>query len=333
MKTYKLSIVFFAFIFISVLVYWFSVNMKSAAPEFTQSQVFANSVHELPSAIKQPKRASALFESVVGTKREHAETKLVVDSAERLAWARDAVHSGDPAKKLQALQLLINIAPAEATEILRALILRLKTDPAAVQLLTHGIMGMANAKNYLLDRDLKYIFETSDGELKKKSAMILAARGDESFVKNYIELISVNLQNESAYERAKTLREMLTLGSISVVPYALSSLTDPDAHVKFDALTLLAQLGNKNNISDVAVLLKDEDQFVSQQAQQTMDVLRERNVDEQSALSKGFAPLEKYAEGFIPGEEEGADKNTEVNEEGHIEQPYLNEVWSPLNMR
>lgn len=104
---------------------------------------------------------------MIGTTRERAETTLVVNSAERLAWARDAVHSEDMAKQLQALQLLINIAPAETTEILRALILRLKTDPAAAQLLTHGMMGMANARDYLLDRDLKYIFETSDGELEK----------------------------------------------------------------------------------------------------------------------------------------------------------------------
>lgn len=167
----------------------------------------------------------------------------------------------------------------------------------------------------------------------KKSAMILAARGDESFVKNHIDQMAVNLQNESAYERAKTLREMLTLGNDNAVSHALNSLSDSDAHVKFDALTLLAQLGNKNNIAEIKFLLNDEDQFVSQQAQQTIDVLPERGVNEQSEVQKGFVPLEKYAEGFIPGEGEDADKNIEVNEEGHAEQPYLNERWSPLESR
>ncbi len=333
MKTYKVSIVFFAFIFIALLAYWFSLSIGNAVPEAAQNQAFADSVHELPTATDQRKGVSALFESVIGVKLGNAETTLTVNTAERLAWARDAVQSEDTAKKLQALQLLINIAPAEATEILRGLIVRLKTDPEAAQLLTHGMMGMANAKEYLLDRDLKYIFETSDGELRKKSAMILAARGDESFVKNYIEQLSVNLQNESAYERAKTLREMLTVGNISAVPHALNSLADSDAHVKFDALALLIQLGDKNNIPEATALLNDEDQFVSQQAQQTIDVLRERDLDKQAELHKGFAPLEKYAEGFIPAEGDEADENTKFSEESHEAQPYFNEVGSPLEMR
>jgi hypothetical protein len=130
-----------------------------------------------------------------------------------------------------------------------------------------------------------------------------------------LDILTLDIQNESAYERAKALREMLTVGNTSAVPYALASLTDADAHVKFDALALLVQLGNRNNIPQVTVLINDEDQFVSQQAQQTLDVLRERDASEQSELHQGFAPLHKYAEGFIPGAGETGDENTEVSEE------------------
>ncbi|MES2826285.1 MAG: HEAT repeat domain-containing protein [Pseudomonadota bacterium] len=231
--------------------------------------------------------------------------------SERIARARETMRSGNMPQKIQALHLLTGIAPAEAAEILRALVIQAKTDPSAAALVSHGMVGLSQSKDYLLDENLKAIFTLSDPNAQKISALILEDRGDSSLVKQYIETKSAGLRSTNPAERMSALEDIASVGFFSAVPYVVNNLRDKDPQVKLNALELLSQFGTNANIASVEPLLSDGNADVKQAAQLTMDALWEKNTNERLSLQERLVQPGFPAQGLVPDLE--VNKPTENN--------------------
>ncbi len=255
--------------------------------------------------LSPPSVSPELMQPSVNT--NHTTTNL----SERIARARETMRSGNMPQKIQALRLLAGIAPAEAAEILRELITQAKTDPSAVALVAHGMVGLSESKDYLLNENLKTIFTLNDPNTKKISALILEDRGDGSLVKQYIETKSAGLSSKNPAERMSALEDIASVGFYSAVPYVVSSLRDNDPQVKLNALELLSQFGTNTNIASVEPLLSDGNADVKQAAQLTKDALWEKNSNERLSLQERLVQPGFPAQGLVPDLE--VNKPTENN--------------------
>ena len=226
----------------------------------------------------------------------HTTTNL----SERITKARETMRSGNMPQKIQALRLLAGIAPAEAAEVLGELITQAKTDPSATALVAHGMVGLSQSKDYLLNENLKTIFTLDDPNAQKISALILEDRGDSSLVKQYMETKSAGLSSKNPADRISALEEITSVGFFSALPYVVKSLRDSDPQVKLGALELLSQFGTNTNISSVEPLLVDGNSDVKQAAQQTMDALWEKSTNEQLSLQERLVQPGFPAQGLVP---------------------------------
>jgi hypothetical protein len=227
-------------------------------------------------------------------------TNNTTNLSERITKARDTMRNGTTPQKIQALHLLMSAAPAEAAEILGELMIQAKTDPAAAALVSHGMVGLSQSKEYLLNENLKMIFTLNDPNAQKIAALILEDRGDGSLVNQFIATKSADLRSKNPADKISALQDIASVGFSSAVPYVVSSLHDRDPQVKLNALELLSQFGTNTNIVSVEPLLNDGNTEVKQAAQQTMDMLWDKNANEPLSLQKrlmqpGFPP-----QGLVP---------------------------------
>ncbi len=243
-----------------------------------------------PSAAKvvQSNKHQKLRESVdliIDTRRKPSapkkkpvhESSLPGDDKQQLIWAREMIRDGDEDQKLQALQLLIQLAPEEAIEVLRNLATQSAGDESASALIAHGMVAMTDLKEVFANSDLSYIYEVGGAQVQKVSALILAERGDEALTQRYLDSIAMKLKSNNPQDRSQILQEMGSMGSTKVVPYALNSLDDSNSQVKIDALSLLAQYGSNNTRAAAEALLNDANAEVRQQALQTVEILGNKN--------------------------------------------------------
>ena len=247
-------------------------------------------VKDTPSPSIQPNELTPLVNT------NHTTTNL----SERITRARETMRSGNMPQKIQALRLLAGIAPSEAAEILGELITQAKTDSSAAALVAHGMIGLSQSKDYLLNENLKTIFTLKDPNVQKISALILEDRGDGSLVKQYMETKSAGLGSKNPADRISALDEITSVGFFSAVPYVVESLRDSDPQVKLGALELLSEFGTNTNISSVEPLLADGNSDVKQAAQQTMDALWEKSTNERLSLQERLVQPGFPAQGLVP---------------------------------
>ncbi len=208
------------------------------------------------------------------------ESVVAKNDSARLIKAKDIIKTGTIDEKLQALELIIQLAPAEAVPLLRTLAVRSATDESAAALVAHGVKGFSDVQKHLQNSDLNYIYDVSGLHIKKISALMLAERGDEALTQRYLENISIKLKSNDASERSQVLQDMASLGSMGAVPHALHSLYDADAQVRIDALSILSQYGSKDDMAAVEALADDENIDVKQKALETLLAVANKNTTE-----------------------------------------------------
>ncbi|MES2825061.1 MAG: HEAT repeat domain-containing protein [Pseudomonadota bacterium] len=232
--------------------------------------------------------------------QQSVNTNNTTNLSERITKAREAMRNGNMPQKIQALHLLMSAAPAEAAEILRELMIQAKTDPSAAALVSHGMVGLSQSKDYLLNENLKTIFTLNDSNAKKISALILEDRGDSSLVKQFIEMKSSGLSSKNPADRMSALQDIASVGFFNSVPYVVNSLRDADSQVKLNALELLSQFGTNTNIASVEPLLNDGNTDVKQAAELTMDALWGKNTNERLSLQERLVQPGFPAQGLVP---------------------------------
>jgi hypothetical protein len=254
-------------------------------------------------AANQPAKIVAKDLSSVSPKefiQPSVNTNNMATNSERIARARETMRSGNMPQKIQAFHLLMHALPAEATEILRALVLQAKTDKSAAALVAHGMVGLAQAKEHLRNEDLKTMFNIDDANTQKIAALILEDRGDGSLVKQYMETKSAGLNSKNPADRISALEDIASVGFSSAVPYVVDKLRDNDPQVKLNALEILSQFGTNTNIASVEPLLADGNTDVKQAAQQTMDRLWDKNASEQLSLQERLVQPGFPVQGLVP---------------------------------
>ncbi|HEX7027715.1 MAG TPA: HEAT repeat domain-containing protein [Gammaproteobacteria bacterium] len=213
-----------------------------------------------------------MSESGEGLLVSESETSPVSD-AERLARAREDVWSDAQQDRMRAIETLIRLSPAEAVDVIR-MIMSQSHDGEDVSLVVSSLRALVD-NQYLLNVDLKEIYNSGDEQLQRVAADALAQRGDDSLQRRYIdEQYAIATQHTDSVRRAEAVQKLTAFGkNPQAASRILPLLEDHDSYVRLKAVSALAYAGEHSDIPAVQALLDDEVAAVRQRAEEVIGAL------------------------------------------------------------
>lgn len=193
-----------------------------------------------------------------------------------LNWARENIWSQRPSDRIRAMTALINLNPSEAVDAARTLI-SLHDKPYNIALVGYAVLHLQDSDAALQNDDLYSFYQNGDTALQMMTATMLANRGDDTLLRDYVDARASDLRSKDAQLRARAVE---SIGYFQKNEYAarqiLPLLNDEATEVRLQAVQALAYCGDKTHIKAVEQLLRQEsDENIRQSARSAIEALRE----------------------------------------------------------
>ena len=213
-----------------------------------------------------------------------------ISDTELINLARDAINGDNPELKAEAFNVLLNLVPTDAADILNGLAQQKKVDAYVEQMAVTGMLQLQSNTDLLTNNDLKNLFQLDSKTLKKLAAQILSDRGDTSLANSDSNLFDSDIENENPGVRLQTLFEITSLHKVGALPNIKLSLKDADSSIRLQALNLISVYGSDKDVTSIEPLLMDTNAQVRIQSQLALKSLWRKNTPLVLTDEPEFAP-------------------------------------------
>ena len=211
---------------------------------------------------------------------ELEETSDLLDSQIKIEQALEHAFSEDVNARIQAIQTLVTLSPIDAVDTIYELLNNLDSDEISEGMAVLGLLSLANDKEALTNEDLEYIFNSYENDnIRARSARVLAHRGDESLLQDYVKKYEGVLPQDLE-SKNKKLMELANLQSKVALPYISMYLDDADEVIRLTALSAIEMTASAGEIELVRPLLYDSDPAVRQRSEEVINNLLARGKNE-----------------------------------------------------
>ncbi|MGY5450228.1 HEAT repeat domain-containing protein [Agarivorans sp. MS3-6] len=167
---------------------------------------------------------------------------------------------------LQALLMVANEHPFELEHKINALLQ--SEDEQQQAALSRALYAWSQQPETLPDYLVTSIYDqTSEDNIRRVSAQVLAQRGDFSLLEDYVAEQSLAINSDQDQQRSQALYALAQTHNNIAVPHILPLLSDANDTIRTDALLALLSTGNASHADIAMELINDSNHQISQLAQ------------------------------------------------------------------
>ena len=212
--------------------------------------------------------------------------------AERLALAREILMDAEAPGRWMALQVLIELEPAEGLGQLRSWVENGEGGGPA------GAGGgrweslfqrLSRVEGVDLTVELHSLYAIGDQSVRGAAARTLAQRGDPSLMDQFVVELGQQLRSTDARERSRAIQELGRANSDSAASLLSPLLSDADAEVRLSAAEALWRIKGVDALPEIEALAQDPDEQVKRRAERMVEMMqtRQRLRDQRGADRRG----------------------------------------------